>query len=223
MQICNQCHSEKLEDQYRSRIQRGKPYIEKVCKQCQNSNTAARAKERYANDPDFRAKIAAYQKKYFSTEKGREANRRGNQRYVSTEGGREVTRQANRRQRKERPAVDRFLSRTRHLSKRNRVPEWADIDAIRAVYAEAERLTKETGIVHHVDHIVPLHSPIVSGLHWHGNLRPLPAAENIAKGNLIWPDMPDDPQDVVRSFGISGSGKRVARAIDIARLYNQSF
>lgn len=67
---------------------------------------------------------------------------------------------------------------------------WADHGAIEAIFAEARRLTKETGILHHVDHIVPLSSELVCGLHWEGNLQVLPGSENIAKLNRTWPDMP---------------------------------
>lgn len=76
-------------------------------------------------------------------------------------------------------------------------------------------MTQSTGIDYQVDHIVPLRSPIVSGLHCEANLRVITATENAQKGNMLWPEMPDDPQDVVRFFGITGRGRRVARAIDI--------
>jgi len=69
-------------------------------------------------------------------------------------------------------------------------PAWGHPSKIRAVYAEATRLTKETGQLHHVDHIVPLRSKIVCGLHWEGNLQVLPHLENQRKGNRIWPGMP---------------------------------
>jgi 5-methylcytosine-specific restriction endonuclease McrA len=47
------------------------------------------------------------------------------------------------------------------------------------IYAEARRLTKETGIEHHVDHIKPL---AAGGEHHPDNLRGITAEENLKKG-----------------------------------------
>jgi hypothetical protein len=67
---------------------------------------------------------------------------------------------------------------------------WANQDLIRGFYVRAQQLTKETGVEHHVDHIVPLKSKLVSGLHVEFNLRVIPAIQNEAKGNRHWPNMP---------------------------------
>lgn len=60
---------------------------------------------------------------------------------------------------------------------------WADADKIRTFYAKAIRLTAETGIAYHVDHVVPLRGKTVCGLHNEFNLQVLTASENCAKQN----------------------------------------
>lgn len=66
-------------------------------------------------------------------------------------------------------------------------PTWADFRAIKAVYREAQLRTDSTGEPHHVDHIIPLQSPHVCGLHVASNLRVRGAYANMAKGNR-WAD-----------------------------------
>ncbi|NTJ67519.1 hypothetical protein G6M50_06045 [Agrobacterium rhizogenes] len=76
----------------------------------------------------------------------------------------------------------------RKAAKLQATPPWADEKAIRAIYAEARRLTMETGIKHHVDHIYPLQSDWVCGLHIETNLQILTASENHSKSNRRHPD-----------------------------------
>lgn len=62
-------------------------------------------------------------------------------------------------------------------------PIWANKDAIRAIYEEAVELTTTTGTRYEVDHIVPLTSKLVCGLHVEHNLRVVTFIENRAKSN----------------------------------------
>jgi len=62
-------------------------------------------------------------------------------------------------------------------------PPWADLDKIEEIYLMACKLTKETGVSHHVDHIIPLSNKLVCGLHVPENLQILTASENFKKSN----------------------------------------
>ena len=64
-------------------------------------------------------------------------------------------------------------------------PPWADKDVIKAIYKQARRMTKETGIKYHVDHIIPLQGELVSGLHVPDNLQIITEYENLSKGNRV--------------------------------------
>jgi hypothetical protein len=79
-------------------------------------------------------------------------------------------------------------SRRRYQARKfNAFPSWADTVAIREFYLEASRLSKETGISHHVDHIYPLCGSTVCGLHVEFNLQVIPALDNLKKGSRVLP------------------------------------
>jgi hypothetical protein len=62
---------------------------------------------------------------------------------------------------------------------------WANQDAILEIYRHAEYMTRTTGRLHVVDHIIPLQGRTVSGLHVETNLRVVEHSENARKHN-IW-------------------------------------
>lgn len=68
-------------------------------------------------------------------------------------------------------------------------PAWADLAAMQAIYVMAAKLTLDTGIKHHVDHVVPLQSRKVCGLHVEHNLQILTARQNQEKSNKWLPDI----------------------------------
>lgn len=101
---------------------------------------------------------------------------------------REYHRLAYKKWAKENPGAVIANAYQRQQALRNRVPKWLtqeDWERINAVYLEAKRLTEETGIVHEVDHKLPLRGKTLSGLHVPANLQVLTRKANQAKRNHL--------------------------------------
>jgi hypothetical protein len=62
-------------------------------------------------------------------------------------------------------------------------PKWVDHAAIKSIYMQCAEISKFTGIKHHVDHIIPIRSDLVCGLHVENNLQIIPAIDNHIKSN----------------------------------------
>lgn len=80
------------------------------------------------------------------------------------------------------------IENKRRASKLKATPKWlteSDNLQINCKYSLAKMLSRETGIQYHVDHIVPLKSKVVCGLHVPWNLQVIPATENLRKSNRI--------------------------------------
>jgi hypothetical protein len=71
----------------------------------------------------------------------------------------------------------------RHSAKLRATPLWANMEAIEDFYITASALGMHTGEQYNVDHIYPLQSDWVCGLHVENNLQILTAIENARKGN----------------------------------------
>lgn len=88
------------------------------------------------------------------------------------------------RQRRLRHAKSRYPENVakRNAALKQRTPAWANMDEIDRIYGRALRLTRETGLPHHVDHEIPLRGELVSGLHVHNNLQIISRGDNLRKG-----------------------------------------
>lgn len=87
----------------------------------------------------------------------------------------------------------------RKAARRMAVPAWSNSFFIAEIYELAQLRTRITGVEHHVDHVVPLRSRLVCGLHTHDNLAVIPWYENVSKGNRHWPDMPSKESKTMKN------------------------
>jgi hypothetical protein len=88
------------------------------------------------------------------------------------------------------PDLRNAIAAKHRAGKLQATPLWANDFFIKEAYALARLRTKIFGFKWHVDHIVPLNSDIVCGLHVEHNLQVIPGASNLAKSNRHWPDQP---------------------------------
>lgn len=89
-----------------------------------------------------------------------------------------------------RPGLKTLWDANRRANEKQATPSWANLFFIAEAYRLAKLREKVCGGKWHVDHIVPLQSKKVCGLHVEHNLQVIPGGENLRKSNRHWPDMP---------------------------------
>ena len=134
-------------------------------------------RERYHTNP----KVKDYLREYQSRPEVQERDRANKAQWHQENKDRRLARIKEWEQ--ENPDRVREYTAARRAAERNAMPPWVDRQAVRAVYEESARLTRETGDDHHVDHIIPLVHPDVCGLHIPENLQVLTAEDNWRKNN----------------------------------------
>jgi len=86
------------------------------------------------------------------------------------------------------------LANKRRAIKLQAIPKFIDVEFeemfIEEIYSLSALRTELLGIEFNVDHIVPLNSKTVCGLHYSANLQILEKELNLKKSNRYWPDMP---------------------------------
>lgn len=167
--ICTRCKIEKEEAAFPKAINR-KSGLSAWCRACHKSYRKENREAIRAKQIDYRAKNPEYIASLNSDWMKRNA---------------EHQKKMKRKYRSEKPHVQASLNAKYRASLKRATPSWADPKAIERLYEQAACLTRETGIVHHVDHIYPLQSKIMCGLHVETNLRVIPAEINQAKGNRL--------------------------------------
>lgn len=145
---------------------------------------SAERKKRYKTDKAYAALILARVTKYRTenAEKLKAKRPAKGAKYRAANQAKLI--EARRKYWADRPGLQLYFTRSRQVRIRRATPAWANHSVMKEWYRRSALLGVE------VDHIVPLHSPLVCGLHWEGNFQLLPAIDNMRKGNRQWPDMP---------------------------------
>ncbi len=188
MKCCTKCGVEKPLTEFHSDKQKKDGYASacKPCKLTQNrpwkSNNPEKARElnkRWAeNNPE---KDAESKRKWELANKDAVLARQKRWQELNREKVRAKASAWKRRN----PEKTRELVMRRHAAKLKATPPWFEAPLVAAVYVKASELGLE------VDHIVPLRSKTVCGLHCWANLQLLSKDINASKGNRLWPDMPE--------------------------------
>lgn len=127
-------------------------------------------------------------------EERREAEHKRNKAYRENNKDRlnEKSRAAKKAYREQNPEVIRARNVERKAKQKRAMPVWVDRGALRRIYAECQQLNTRYGANLQVDHVVPIRSKLVCGLHVPANLQLMDATLNDSKGNRYWPDMPGE-------------------------------
>jgi len=171
--VCRRCNVEKCADQFRAN-DRYKDGLSSWCAQCHRERNSEWAKEN-------RARLT--EKARLWREENREALSEINIRSKNKHRERYAKQHAEwaKRNRDKRNAT----CAKRKAAKLRATPAWADMNAIKRIYSRCARISEDTGIPHHIDHIVPLQNKRVCGLHCESNLRIITATENVRKKNRL--------------------------------------
>jgi hypothetical protein len=196
--LCRDCKSIEAADYYAANSDKVKARVRAYDKK-NREKVLAKKRKYYADHVDeiskkHKDKVAAnpgYRKEYYDAWYAANRDKQLPKLREYTRNNREAANKRNREWNKRNRSYWNNLLAKRRAALLQATPSWADLDKIEAFYIEAARLTKETGVPHHVDHIVPLQSKWVCGLHCEFNLQILPGIENIRKSNKFWPDMPE--------------------------------
>ena len=212
---CSKCEEVKLFSEF-NKNKDSKDGYRSECKTCGKKYRAANVKEIKVQTAKYRAanpeKVKEIQAKYRASNPEKIKERQAKWRAANPEKGRESCakyRAANSEEIKEYRAANvkkikvqtakyqkanpekfRAYCAKRRAAKLLAIPSWLtkeDYQAMEAICKEADRLTQETGIKMHVDHIHPLQGKLVCGFHCPSNLQILTESENCSKGNKFTP------------------------------------
>lgn len=148
---------------------KGKETIKKYRKMYEKIEKRKKYLKKYRQKLEQKARVKNNNEKFFKSEKGREYMRQ----WRRTPKG------------KAKSNYDCAMRRARKLKA---TPPWLTKEhrsEIRQIYNRSQEISIKTGILHHVDHIIPLAGLNVCGLHVPWNLQIIEGKENCRKNNKL--------------------------------------
>jgi hypothetical protein len=145
--------------------------------------------DRNKDNPEVKARLAETKKRY----RAKPETRKKETEYAllwmkkNPEKAKEHARRSAKKRRQDPKHKAYYAERTRYRQAKRKNATLPNIKPSEffAFYEERDRLFKQTGEAHHVDHIVPLEHARVCGLHVPWNLQVIPAWENHLKLNKL--------------------------------------
>ena len=177
MKTCSLCQKTKPREDFHNRKNRADGKLS-WCKECvSDRNTAYHA----AHAERIRAQKRVYRSDRAESIKAQAAKYR--------DANRDRLNALYREYAKRFPHKKQVATVARRAQKLKATPSWANHKYIALFYELARLESERLGVVVHVDHIVPLKSSRVCGLHCEHNLQLLVASANLTKSNRVWPEM----------------------------------
>lgn len=193
MKFCRLCRKDKPFSMFTPRKQ-GKDGYQSYCKACYAERRRAYVLENYEKTKECTIKFKSKNPEKIKAMKLRYRENNPEKvkaaRKIAYDKNKETELEKAREYKRNNPHIIREITASRQAKKKSATPSWFNKIMVRDLHRKAVKLREETGIEWHVDHIVPLKSKLVCGLHWHGNMQLLPASVNQSKSNRLWPDMP---------------------------------
>lgn len=204
---CGRCCLIKPIDQFQKR-RTGSELLQSYCESCNSAagcefakrnrvNINIAARERRKVDPEFARRTGRWAaenpdkaKQIRSRHYTKHGERIREKRRARHSSSKEIAAAKYREWRVKNPDKNAAKAAAYYARKIRAIPAWADLRKIEEVYRSCAELNSLDGGDRQVDHVVPLCSPIVCGLHVPANLQILDRQENQSKGNRRWPDMP---------------------------------
>jgi len=172
----------------RKHYQKNKDKIKKQSKAWREANEEIYLEYQRQYRIDNSEKITKYKKRYRADNYNMllEYNREHSRKFRANNS--DILAKRQRQYQIDNPGICNARASKRRASKLQRTPVWADFNLIKDVCLDCEEINlaaKTAGCTEtfQVDHVIPLQSKLVSGLHMENNLQIITVTENLSKSN----------------------------------------